>query len=57
MRWISVRFGRLNAAGSEFCLHSDIPASFADCEADHEWRIEVDAAQSGDLNLTVSPGA
>lgn len=52
-----VLFGPLSVSGSEFCLHSDIPTSFADCEADHEWRIEVGASQHGDLNLTVSPGS
>ena len=54
---VAVVFGSLSVAGAEFCLHSDIPTSFADCEADHEWRIEVAASQRGDLNLTVSPGS
>ena len=54
---VPVVFGSLRAAGAEFCLNSDIPTSFADCGADHEWRIEVAASRSGGLNVTVSPGA
>lgn len=52
-----VVFGSLIEAGGEFCLHSDIPTSFADCAADHEWLIEAAASLSGGLILTVSPGS
>lgn len=49
-----VVFGSLKGAGSEFCLHSDLPTSFATCSGGYEWRIEVTSSQTGGLNLTVS---
>ena len=52
-----VRFGRLRAAGSEFCLHSGQPRALLDCSSAHHWRVEVSASQAGGLSLTVTPGS
>jgi len=54
---VPVRFGRLRAVGSEFCLHSDQPRALLDCSSAHHWRVEVSASQAGGLSLTLTPGS